>query len=382
MSEPLYILEELYTIALKIVEQNKLEDTRTEIKDAINPFINKIETDKSLIQLFVTTLLKKIISPSQDIRLHMVKFDGGYSARGLDTEVTTRFFKKYFPKYANKETAFLTKATRTEIIWDFENGVKLPLRSKQLISPFLELIDKIQNETINLRDTITYIFGRLYLLSQSSQMIFDSVIESSDFSDIININTIIEMLNEHFNCKLASRLPVIAIYSAYQQLKGVSKRYENKILRPLNVHTSSDKHGYGDIEIWNNNNTPFEMIEIKHNIPIDRGLIFDVTKKSENTSIERYYILTTYKNSFENIEEEQYINNLILKIKKESNLEIIPNGIMYSLKYYLRFIDNYHEFLKTYTNELIVDAKNSTEIKDFHITEWQRIIQEHSKTRA
>jgi DNA (cytosine-5)-methyltransferase 1 len=149
MTEPFDILEEIYFEALIMVEEGKLEDILSEIKESINPFIEKIETDKSLVQLIVTTLLKKIVSPEQDIRLHMAKFEGGYSARGLDTEVTTRLFKRYFPKYANKETAFLTKATRTEIIWDFTNGLKLPLRSKQLIQPFLQLIDKIQNETIS-----------------------------------------------------------------------------------------------------------------------------------------------------------------------------------------------------------------------------------------
>lgn len=116
MKEPLDILEEIYLEALIMVEEGKLEDISNEIKESINPFIDKIETDKSLVQLIVTTLLKKIISPEQDIRLHMAKFEGGYSARVLDTVVTTRIFKKYFPKYANKETAFLTKATRTEII--------------------------------------------------------------------------------------------------------------------------------------------------------------------------------------------------------------------------------------------------------------------------
>jgi DNA (cytosine-5)-methyltransferase 1 len=378
MTEPFDILEEIYFEALIMVEEGKLEDILSEIKESINPFIEKIETDKSLVQLIVTTLLKKIVSPEQDIRLHMAKFEGGYSARGLDTEVTTRLFKRYFPKYANKETAFLTKATRTEIIWDFTNGLKLPLRSKQLIQPFLQLIDKIQNETINLRDSIAYIFGKLYLLSKSSQMIFDKVAEASNFYNVININIIIEMLKEHFESRLSSRLPVIAIYSVYQQIFKTSKRYEGKILRPLNVHTSSDKHGYGDIEIWNMDGTPFEMVEIKHNIPIDRGLIFDVTKKSESTTVERYYILTTYENSFENDDEEKYINNLILKIKKENGLEIIANGIIDSLKYYLRFVENYHDFLKTYTNELIVDAKNSTEVKDFHVEKWQRIIQKHS----
>ncbi len=67
----------------------------------------------------------------------------------LDPKYTTPFFKKYFPKYVNKETAFLTKATRAEIVWNLTEGQKLPLRSKNLVQPFLQLIDKIQHGTIN-----------------------------------------------------------------------------------------------------------------------------------------------------------------------------------------------------------------------------------------
>jgi DNA (cytosine-5)-methyltransferase 1 len=378
MREHFEVLEKNYRRAIQIVEGQRPDTIPDEIKRSVDPLLNKIESDKSLIQVVITTLLKKKISPQQDIRLHMSKFENGYSARGLDTKITTAFFKEYFPKYANKETAFLTKATRSEIIWDFTEGKRLPLRSKGLIDPFLNLIDKIQKEAINLDLCMVYIFANMYILSKNSQMIFDKVAEASNFYSVININTIIEMLKEHFESRLSSRLPVIAIYSIYQQLFNTSKRYEGKILRPLNVHTSSDKHGYGDIEIWNANGAPFEMVEIKHKIPIDRGLIFDVTKKSENTTIERYYILTTYENSFENAREEKYINNLILKIKQENDLEIIANGIINSLKYYLRFVEDYHEFLRTYTDELIIDAKNSTEVKDFHIEEWQRILEEHS----
>jgi len=210
-------------------------------------------------------------------------------------------------------------------------------------------------------------------------VIFDETIESSDFIDIININSVLQMLEKHFSKdeRGTSRLPVIAIYSIYQQLFKQVKRYKNKILRPLNVHTSSDKHGYGDIEIWNKNNTPFEMVEIKHNISIDRNLVFDVAKKSGNTDIERYYILTTAKNNFISPDEEEYINKFILKIKKDTDLEIIANGIFTSLKYYLRFIDDYKEFIKTYTQNLVEDSKNSTEIKESHISAWKRILEEH-----
>ncbi|MDR2651078.1 MAG: hypothetical protein LBC68_02010, partial [Prevotellaceae bacterium] len=202
-------------------------------------------------------------------------------------------------------------------------------------------------------------------------------INTSDFIDIININSVLAMLRQHFSMKLSSRLPVIAIYSIYEQLFQQVKRYENKILRPLNVHTSADKHGYGDIEIWNKDNTPFEMVEIKHNISIDRNLVFDAAKKSENTGIERYYILTTAKENFTSQDEEEFIKKFTLKIQKDTDLDIIANGIFTSLKYYLRFIDNYKEFIKTYTRNLIADSKNSTDIKEFHILKWQKILKEH-----
>ena len=379
MKQPFEILEEHYQKAIQAAENQNFDVIPDEIKKSIDPLIIRIEGDKSLIQVVITSLLKKTISPEQDIRLHMAKFENGYSARVLDTKVTTPFFKKYFQKYANKETAFLTKATRAEVIWTLTEGQKLPLRSKDLVNPFLQLIDKIQNGAVNLENCMIYILAKLYLLSQADQTVFDETVELSDFSDVININTVIGMLKEHFESRLSSRLPVIAIFSVYQQLFKTIKRFENKVLRPLNVHTSSDKHGYGDVEIWNMNDTPFELVEIKHNIPIDRNLIFDVVKKSENTTIERYYILTTYEDCFTSIDEEEYINKLILKIKKERNLEVIANGIIYSLKYYLRFVEDYHDFLKTYTNELITDAKNSTEVKNFHIRAWQGILKKYSK---
>ena len=380
MKEPLKTLTEAYEKALKVAEKNTFENFEpTNIRENIDLFLDKIETDKSLVQVIITSILKKIITPEQDIRVHMAKLENGYSARVLDTQVTTPFFKKYFPKYANKETAFLTKATRAEIIWTLDEGKKMPFRSKILVEPFLNLMDAIQNQNLKLDNWLVYIFAKLIILTKENQVVFDETIETADFSDVLNINTVIGMLEQHFSTKLSSRLPVIAIHAAYQQLFPTIKKYDDKILRPLNVHTSSDKHGFGDVEIWNKNDTPFEMIEVKHNVPIDRNLIFDVVKKSENTTIERYYILTTYKNSFLNPEEEIFINKFILKIKKERNIEVIANGIVNSLKYYLRFIDDYHQFLKTYTETLVADAQNSTEVKEFHVKAWQEILKSYKK---
>jgi DNA (cytosine-5)-methyltransferase 1 len=371
------ILEKLYGQVLKFVRLKKLPEYNKLLTDNIDTLIEKIDKNKSLVSALITSCVKKISNPDQDIRYHRTDFDNGYSARVLDTKITAPFFKKYFPRYANKESAFLTLATRERIAWTKKTGDALKIRNKAVKAAFLEVLDAVENRTVKPQDVIVHTFTKLYGLSLHQGAIFDDTIETSDFVDIININTVLEMLDKHFATKLSSRLPVIAIYSVYEQLIKQINRYNGKILRPLNVHTSSDKHGYGDIEVWNQDNTPYEMVEIKHNISIDRNLIFDIVKKSEKTSIKRYYILTTAKNNFISSKEEKDINKFILKIRNDTGLDIIANGIRYSLKYYLRFIDDCKDFLKSYTNNLVKDAKNSTEVQEFHITAWRDILQEH-----
>jgi len=374
------ILEDLLNKAIASINGKECTKYPDIIVSNIDVIVDSIDKNKSLVSALVTSLLKKITNPMQDIRLHRTDFEGGYSARILDTGTTTPFFKQHFPKYANKESGFLSMATRTQIPWTKEDGKRIRTRaSKQFMNSFLEIFDAVENKKINPQDTLVYFFEKLHTLSLQQKMIFDDTIETSDFIGIININSVLQMLTEHCSSdeRGTSRLPVIAIYSIYQQLFKQIKRYENKFLRPLNVHTSSDKHGYGDIEIWNENNTPFEMVEIKHNISINRNLVFDVVKKSENTAIERYYILTTAKNIFASHNEEVFINKFILKIKKDMNLEIIADGIFSSLKYYLRFIEDYKEFIQRYTQNLVEDSKNSTEIKESHITGWEKILEEY-----
>lgn len=370
---PTEILEEIYKKALKY-EGDKLS---AELIENIKTLISKIDKNKSLVSAIITSIIKKIISPKQDIRLHRTDFKFGYSARVLDTNVTTPFLKKYFPKYANKESSFLTLSIREKIKWTTREGQNLKIRDKNVKRSFLGLLEVIENNLASPEEILIRIFSELINLQNQQSLIFDETIESADFTDVINITQIIKMLEDHFTNKLGSRLPVIAIYTVYQDLIKVIKRYDNKILGTLNVHTSSDKHGYGDIELWNEDLSPFEMVEIKHNIEINRNIIFDIVKKCENTSIKRYYILTTAKNNFTSPEEENFIAKFILKMKKDKGIEIIANGIIQSLKYYLRFIEDYRLFLLRYTHNLIEDAKVSTEVRAYHITNWKLILSKY-----
>ncbi|MDR3306582.1 MAG: hypothetical protein LBS61_02790 [Endomicrobium sp.] len=265
-------------------------------------------------------------------------------------------------------------AIREEIKWTQKDGKNLKIRNKKLKEAFLNILDQIETFNKDPKKYLVYLFFSLRELSKTNEALFKrTAVQKTGNAENLNINIILSMLAKYFQIKKSSRLPVIAIYSIYEVLFDKFDRYKNKKLIPLQVHTSSDKHGFGDIEIYTKDGKLFEIVEIKHNIPIDEYLIFDVIKKISEIEVDRYYILTTFQNSFKNATEEKKISDIILKIKKERGIDIIANGILTTLKYYLRFIDNYDDFLKCYTANLIKDAKVSTEIKDFHIEEWNKI---------
>ena len=367
------VLEEVYKEAQIIFKENRLDNIDATLKKDIDLLIDKIGSNKSIVSALATSLLKKIIDPKQDIRLHRTDFENGYSARTLDTKITSPFFKKYFPKYANKESSFLTLATREKIKWTINDGNNLKIRNKNLKKCFLDVFDQVEAHNKNPRNYLCYLFVKLIELTNKEDLIFQIAKKTNIKIGTLNINTILAMLKDHFSIKLSSRLPVIAIYSIYEILIPLLKRYDRKKLLPLQVHTSSDKHGFGDIEIYDEKYLPFEVVEIKHNIPIDKYMVFDIVKKINGTNINRYYILTTYARGFENQEIEQLVNKFIANINAERNIDIIANGIITTLKYYLRFIDNYNLFLNIYTKNLINDARRSTEIKSFHIEKWIEI---------
>jgi DNA (cytosine-5)-methyltransferase 1 len=193
----------------------------------------------------------------------------------------------------------------------------------------------------------------------------------------LTIDIITEMLEEHFAVEKASRLPVIAIYSIYQILLKNIKLYQDKELLPLKGHTASDRYsGFADIEIYTTDKKPFEMVEVKHGIPIDQTMIEDVLNKIKGSPIKRYFILTTAEPNFSGKKKD--IFTLVRKIKAVANVDLIPNGIIPSLKYYLRLIPDLKEFIEKYTKNLSDDFKMSSDVKIEHISAWKIIIEKHS----
>lgn len=64
------ILETAYCEAQKLLNENESSIFNEIIRNDINFLIAKIEQNKSIISALVTSLVKKILEPTQDIRLH------------------------------------------------------------------------------------------------------------------------------------------------------------------------------------------------------------------------------------------------------------------------------------------------------------------------
>ena len=194
---------------------------------------------------------------------------------------------------------------------------------------------------------------------------------------MITIANIVNILNYHFSCNYqvtgASRLPVLAIYSAYKLFMNF-ERYKNKKLSLLKSCTTLDTRsgGIGDIEVLDENGFFFEAVEIKHNIPISSELIQDAYQKFSETSVSRYYLLTTAE---PNVDNAETVNSLVCQIRTQHECEIIVDGVLPSLKYYLRLLSNPKLFLDCYWKNLQLDFNQNTDIKEAHLHRWKELLE-------
>jgi DNA (cytosine-5)-methyltransferase 1 len=374
---PIRILEEAYKLADSEVKKDGGENFLNEIgkyqKERLNIIITNAESFKAIIAVLVTSLTKKIETPTQDIRLHKQEFKNGYSGRTFDTKYVTPFLKEKFRRFSMLSgSGWLTRSL--EQAHPFTLDFPGKIRDKKVKEAFLDILDGIETKKEDPKRYLIGLFILLIKITKSEQ----KMLIKEDFLSNITIERIITLLNKHFyqtyKSPGASRLPVIAIYSIYKLLMNSTERYADKKLEPLKSHLSSDTKSktLGDIEIKDKRGNYFEVVEIKHKIPIDTILIEDAVSKIGKTPIQRYYMLTTAMPNIKHGEEKNVID-LVDKINSEKTFEIIVNGVISSIRYYLRLLDDPSKFLAVYTNSLNEEFKKGTEIKEEHIRSWEII---------
>ncbi len=365
MTDTNEFLQERYNNAMTLASGQTVPRTSLspDIATCLNVIINQSENSKAVLTVVLTSAVYKILNPEQDIRLHQSSIPNGYSGRTFDTTYITPFLKSCrFPAMA--ESGWLTRSLEQKVPYNFNyTGAISPAKLK---TAFLNAIDSIENSG-QASDILDYLLQKLIIQRDSKVILIAKPLN-------LPISSIISLLNNHFHARYkakgASRLPVLAIYAIYQSLfqEGM-KRFEGKVLCPLESHTSADARSgrIGDIDIVNSDNTPFEAVEVKFDIPVSHDIVVTAREKIQPTNVSRYYILSSAEilpQDKDKIEED------IIKIKNTHGCQLIVNGILSTLKYYLRLLDNTSLFIENYTTLL---AEDNT-VKFEHKQKWNDLV--------
>ena len=373
------ILENAYHLA------ESRDNTHPELSESqqkwVETIVENAESQKAVLTVLVTSLTKKIETPTQDVRYHKRELPNGYSGRSFDTSYVTPFIAEKFQRFAMKSgSGWLTRSLEQSHAFTFDFPGKI--RNERMKNAFLEIINDIEENQIEPGRYLHAIFVSLINLMERSKVNLGLLerahadTDETPQTDSVTIEKIVNLLKYHFTFNYrtvgASRLPVLAIYSAYEMLMLI-ERYKGKTLSPLKSHTTSDtkSSGIGDIEVLDANGEFFEAVEIKHNIQISSTLVRDAYQKFAETSICRYYFLTTAEPNVDNVDA---VDSLVHQIRTRHGCEVIVNGILPSLKYYLRLLSNPRLFLNCYSRNLQLDFEQSTDIKEIHLRFWKELL--------
>ena len=363
---PTEFLTDLYNKAMSVVgsKDKNISDLKPKEQELLNVVLRYSEQAKAALAVIITSLTYKTLHPEQDVRKHQVSISGGYSGRTFDAKFITPFMKENkFPAMA--ESGWLTRSFEQKMPFDLKFTGSI--RQADLKIAFLTILDNIEKGA-NCKKYLTFLIQGLII--QRNNQTIDLAKPTT-----LSISAIFELLDAHFSGKYkaegASRLPVLAIYAAYECLIQEAKRFDKKLLLPIENHTSSDKSSgrVGDIDILDGKKRVFEAVEVKHGISITLALVKDAFEKFKTTPIDRYYILSTAspdKDEYKKIEAE------IQRIKNVHGCQLIVNGIMPTIKYYLRLLDKTSEFIENYVN--LIEADKS--LKFEHKERWNQLIRE------
>ena len=58
----------------------------------------------------------------------------------------------------------------------------------------------------------------------------------------------------------------------------------------------------------------------------------------------------------------------------KSGVEVIPNAVTLTIKYFLRLVENPEEYIKVFTSNLCKSFQEDSTLKDDHILKWEEIL--------
>lgn len=329
------------------------------ILDALEALSGASSQASSAFTNIVTCLAIKAVYPELDVRYHQVQIGAPFSFRNISEKVVYPWLRAN--EFEGAKSGWQTRTFERPRPYTLD----FPENIGSIKQPFLFCLDEIQEKGESASLALQYLILRQLQLREKKKI-------GLAIPRIDEISVIVELLRAHFFFKYkgkgASRLPVLAVYSIYREILSQVKRYEEKSLRPLQSHAAADSQtgAIGDIEVEDSKKKLFEGVEIKHNLRITSDSIEDVSRKIAPHGPERYYILTTHEECL----PSQDLASLLQQKKQKTGVQIIVNGVIPTIRYYLRLLDKPGAIFPHYLDLLSQDAAISHE----HRAAWNDIV--------
>ncbi len=325
---------------------------------------NRCMSQKGVYTVLTTLLYYKYLHPSQDIRRFQKRFSGGFSARSFDTKYVTPVLRKVgLPAMA--ESGWLTRSLEQPYPYDFDYKGAIQAVVKL---PFLQVLDYIQSVPGSALACLVELLKVVKVVAEKSQV---HIVPLRN-PDRVTIQHIIEMLTEHFMTNYGThggaKLPVLAFHSIYSTIIQEVGRYKGCSLAELSSLTACDRtnKASGDIEIFRDD-LLFEAVEIKLDRRIDAQIMRVVREKIYKWNPQRYYVLSV-DGILESEEEE--IQSVLNEVMLKHGCQIIINGLIPTIKYYLRLIENPAVFIRYYSDAV----ESDTELQPIHKKKWNDLL--------
>lgn len=304
----------------------------------------------------LTLLACKAAMPGLDIRAHKEEMEGGFSARAFDTKVTVPFLLEHdLPR--SVETHWLTQTF--SFAGRLEESLVLKTAPKSIGPLVIEVVNAVETagSAEIAEEAVARILRRLILIRNQGRV-------QLTIPKNLPVAAVVDLLRIHFSrrySKNAPRLPQCAIYAVYSCLGKEVTKYRNLDLQPLGRMKSADRKAgtVGDIELTSEG-SPFEAVEIKLGIPIGIAHVREACEKVKALTIRRYYLLSTAGVAEADRGE---IDAAKAGFHRSNGCELIVNGVLETLSYYLRILRTTESFLAAYVALLNEDPDVTYEHK-------------------
>lgn len=316
----------------------------------------------------VTCLAIKAARPDVDVRYHQTQIQkdtprsAGVNFRGISEDVVYPWLDRN--RFEGAKSGWQTRTLERPKPYKMNYDENIAHVKQE----FLTVFDELEEQGQPAPEALSYLIYKQVIRREEVRITL-SIPKTQD------IATIVELMRRHFfksykGSKGASRLPVLALHAIYSVMIKELKRYEGKSVCQLNEHSAADSQtgSIGDIEVKDDaTGEIFEAVEIKHDLMITEAIAADVQQKVMDKSISRYYILTTHSNC----EPDDGAKKIIENIKSVYDCQVIANGVVSSIRYYLRLLADPSAIFPAYVALLQSDKAIAHE----HRTGWNEVVQ-------